>query len=363
MDGERSCPNCGEPLPAEVLVCPACREPVGMASPNPPTAPPSTPPDSESHVALESSVLPEETPNASPTEAPAEPMAAVPAPRPGRRRSSLRPSPNPFAAELARRLARLQQWQDGAQSLDVEIPALPKWAEEAARTASNPEQWAEAVRGVERLAQKRVLSALEDWEKQIKVRLGRLEAYSVDSRLERDQIEDVLHAARTGDVSQGLATYQQVDRVVALKERHLDQAREELERVVALLKDMNALGFVPPQDPAEIAGELERELRAGRLAALKQEIRALRLQSVNRLKVGLPAYITDYGNFLIRERAQGTAIELEAMELARGARDFFKGRPEEALRRLRTLAQNHNLSAFRPERSSEPAVREPSRRT
>ena len=206
----------------------------------------------------------------------------------------------------------------------VDIPSLPKWAEEAARTAPNPEQWTEAVRGVGRLAQKRVVAALEDWEKQTKARLGRLEAYSVDSRLERDKIEDVLHAARTGDVSQGLATYQQVDRVVALKERHLDQAREELERVVALLKDMKALGFPPPQDPTQISEELEHELRAGRLAALKQQIRALRLQSVNRLKIGLPAYITECGDSLIRERANGTAVELEAMELARGARDFYQ---------------------------------------
>jgi hypothetical protein len=356
MDEGRSCRNCGEPLPPEVLVCPACSEPVDFAPPEGSEAPGS----SEAPEATDA--LPEVSPPPSieGSVAPAVPTPPGPAPR---RKTGRPPSSNPFAAELARRLARLQQWQEGAQSLDVEIPSLPKWAEEAARTAPNPEQWAEAVRGVERLAQKRVVGALEEWEKQTKGRLGRLEAYSVDSRLERDQIEDVLHAVRTGDVSQGLATYQQVDRVVALKERHLDQAREELERVVALLKDMKALGFSPPQDPNEIAEELERELRAGRLAALKQEIRALRLQSVNRLKVGLPAYITEFGNFLIQERAHGTAIELEAMELARGARDFYKGRPEEAMRRLRTLAQSHHLGSFRPDRAGEVGVKEASRRT
>lgn len=356
MDEGRTCRNCGEPLPPEVLVCPACSEPVDLAVPE--TSDALGPADSpEANTALP------EPPAPFSSGASVAPPLATPSAVPTRRKTSRPPSSSPFAAELARRLARLQQWQEGAQSLDVEIPSLPKWAEEAARTAPNPEQWAEAVRGVERLAQKRVVTALEEWEKQTKGRLGRLEAYSVDSRLERDQIEDVLHAVRTGDVSQGLATYQQVDRVVALKERHLDQAREELERVVALLKDMKALGFSPPQDPTEIAEELERELRAGRLAALKQEIRALRLQSVNRLKVGLPAYITEFGNFLIQERAHGTAIELEAMELARGARDFYKGRPEEALRRLRTLAQSQHLGSFRPDRAGDPGVKEASRRT
>jgi hypothetical protein len=324
-DETRACPNCGESLPADVLVCPACSEPV------PPLI-----------------------------SAPA-PVAAPPEPK-GAKRKSGAPAANPFSAELARRLARLQQWQEAAAPLDVELPALPKWAEEAARTAANPEQWAEAVRGVERLAQRRVVGALEEWERQTKGRLGRLEAYSVDSRLERDQIEDVLHSARTGDISQALATYQQVDRVVALKERHLDQAREELERIVALLTDMQALGLQPPQDPKEIAEDLERELRAGRLAALKQQIRALKLQCVNRLKVGLPPFVTDYSNRLLQERASGVAIEREAMELARGARDFYKGHPEEALRRLRALAQTHSVGSFRSSRPSE-TVRESSRRT
>ncbi len=134
------------------------------------------------------------------------------------------------------------------------------WAEEAARSSPNSEQWSEVIRGVERLVQKRVLTALEEWERTTKSRLSRLEAYAVDSRLERDQIDDVLHSARSGDLSQALAMFQQVDRVVTLKERHLDQAREELERVVALLKDMQALGVDPPQDPTEIAEDLEAAL-------------------------------------------------------------------------------------------------------
>jgi hypothetical protein len=223
------------------------------------------------------------------------------------------------------------------------MPRLPAWAEEAARTSPNPESWAEVVRGIERIAQKRIVGAFEEWEKRTKARLTRLEAYAVDSRLERDQIEDALHSARTGDVAQALSSFQQVDRVVALKERHLDQAREELERVIALLNDMQALGIEPPQDSAEVADDLESELRAGKLAPLKQQIRAIRLQAVTRLKAGLPQYISEYGDYLMSERAHGVATELEAIELARGAREFFRGRPEDGVRRLRALQQRHGL--------------------
>jgi hypothetical protein len=205
----------------------------------------------------------------------------------------------------------------------------------------------EVVRGIERLAQRKIVGALEAWEKQTRQRLGRLEAYSVDGRLERDQIEDVLHAARAGELTQALQTYHQVDRVVALKERHLDQAREELERLVSLLQDMHALGIPTALEPAAVSDELERELRAGRLASLKQQLRALRLQAVNRLRVGVPEYVTRYGEALVAERNDGTPVELEAAELARAAREFSKGRPEEALRRLRVLVQVHG-SGLRP---------------
>ena len=210
------------------------------------------------------------------------------------------------------------------------------------------------VRGIERIAQKRVVTAFDEWERRTKSRLTRLEAYSVDSRLEREQIEETLHAARSGDIPQALSTFQQVDRVVTLKERHLDQAREELERVIALMKDMQALGVEPPQDPSEVADDLESELRAGKLASLKQQIRALRLQAVNRLKAGLPGYITEYGDYLLSERSHGIPTELEATELARGAREFYRGHPEEALRRLRALQQMHGMPPSPAGRPSSP---------
>ncbi len=321
MTEDSLCPRCGAPLGPEDRVCPECRAPREAADPSP------------------------AVPDAAARSTPSGAGRA----RPLGRRSSGSPT-NPFAIELARRLHRLQQWAEGAEPLGVELPQLPAWAEEAARSDPNPEPWAEVVRGIERIAQKRVGGAFEEWEKRAKARLTRLEAYSVDSRLEREQIEETLHAARSGDLPQALATFQQVDRVVALKERHLDQAREELERVIALLKDMQALGVEAPQDPEEIADDLESELRAGKLASLKQQIRALRLQAVNRLKVGLPKYITEYGDYLLDERSHGIPTELEAIELARGSREFFHGRPEEGLRRLRALQQRHGLPPNRPTR-------------
>jgi len=317
-----ACPKCGATIPADALVCPECHTLIDDVAAAVPAA--------------------------------ASPMAKeTPAPRPARRERGAPNEPvNPFATELARRLARLNQWAEGVEPLGVELPRLPAWAEESARTATNPEPWAEVVRGIERLAQKRVVEAFEDWDKRTKARLARLEAYSVDSRLERDQIEDALHSARTGDVAQALSAIHQVDRVVALKERHLDQAREELERVIALLKDMQALGIEPPQDSTEVAEDLESELRAGKLAALKQQIRAIRLQAVTRLKAGLPQYISEYGDYLLNERAHGVATEFEAIELARGAREFFRGRPEDGVRRLRALQQRHGLPPNRPARSA-----------
>ena len=329
----RACPNCGTLVPSDALVCSSCQTPLAPASDEPTDVP---------------------TSDAASTGPPTE-GASVAAPTAVRRAASAGGSP--FGSELARRLHRLGQWAEGAAPLGVTIPRLPRWAEEAARAAPDPAPWAEVVRGIERIAQQRITAALEDWERSTRTRLTRLEAYSVDSRLERDQIEDTLHSARTGDIPQALATLQQVERVVALKERHLDQARDELERVIALLKDMQALGVDPPQDPTEVAEDLESELRAGKLASLKQQIRALRLQAVNRLKAGLPRFIGEYGEHLLAEREHGTATEVEATELARGAREFFHGHPEEGLRRLRSLQERHGPPPGKGPRSlpSDPA--------
>src|SRR5271170_307536 len=263
-DPSSVCPHCGSPLPDDVLVCPTCHTPVDVPAPVPAPVPPDPEPETVEPAAPESTPSFEPPPLATPSDpepvvAAAPPFEGRPAPKPVARRTAVAPA-NPFASELVRRLARVAQWVEGAEPLGVQVPKLPAWAEEAARTSWNPEPWAEAVRGIERIAQKRILVGFEEWQKRTRARLTRLEAYAVDSRLERDQIEDTLHAARTGDIAQALSTFQQVDRVVALKERHLDQAREELERVVALLRDMQALGIDPPQDPTSTEDELESEL-------------------------------------------------------------------------------------------------------
>ncbi|HZY70900.1 MAG TPA: zinc ribbon domain-containing protein [Thermoplasmata archaeon] len=304
------CRSCGEPLPDGALSCPSCGAAVedesdapdnGSADGAPESDPPTTPP----------------------------------------------PAGGSASNELVRRVAKLQAWADGASALGVTLPSMPPWAEEFGREPGGAEGWLEVARGVERLAQRRVVTALEEWDRKTKTRLARLEAYSVDGRLERDQMEDVLHSARAGDVGQALATFQQVDRVVTLKERHLDQARDELERLVSLLRDMEALGLEPPEPPTQVGADLERELRGGRLAPLKQRLRGVRQEAVARLKQSLPQYVTTYGEFLLRERSDGLPIELEASELARGAREFVRGHPEEALRRLRLLAQVHGAPGGR----------------
>jgi len=259
------------------------------------------------------------------------------------------------APDLARRFSKLQQWAELVEPLGITLPVLPRWAEEAARRASDHDRWADVLTGVERLAQNQILSALEEWQRDVRTRLTRLEAYAVDSRLERDQMDDALHFAKTGDISRALTAYQQVDRVITLKERHLDTAREDLESVISLLRDMAGVGLRVPSDPNELGQELERELRSGRLASLKQQLRVLRAQAMEEIQRELPGFVSRYGDFLQDERMQGTPVEVEIAELGRGARLFAQGHSEEALHRMRRLLQLHGSTTFRPSRT--PAAR------
>ena len=319
------CPKCGASAASDAFLCPACHSPLPGAGEE----------------------LPDEL-TQGPSSEP-RPDAGSPS-RATRSRPSAGPrsaGTSPFGAELTRRLARLDQWEDNVESLGVEIPRLPGWAEEAARTAANPEPWAEVVRGIERIAQRRIVTAFEEWEKRTKGRLARLEAYSVDSRLERDQIEDALHTARSGDIAQALATYRQVDRVVAIKERHLDQAREELERVVSLLKDMQVLGVEPPQDPAESALELEAELRAGQ-ARRSQAGDPLAPPPGGRPPQGEPPPLHHRVRRLPDRRADPRDRDGTRGDRARaGGTGFLPGPPEEGLRRLRALQETHGIPTVR----------------
>ncbi len=308
MAGLRTCRTCGAVLPSGTLACPACGA--------------STDPPGGSRGAREGTA-----------------PAAGSAPR---RAAST--TENPFATELNRRLARLAQWSEAAEPLGVGVPHLPAWAQEAAARARSPEPWAEVVRAVERLAQRRIAEAFDRWEERTNSRIGRLEAYSVDSRLEHSQVEDAVHAARLGDIAQALATFQQVDRVVSLKERHLDQARGDLEHLLAFLRDLEALGLVDPGEPAEVATELERELRTGRLASLKQRLRLLRSRAVTRTTEALPEYVARLGDRLATGRPSGAPAEAETRELAVAVRSVLDGRAEEGIRRLRALTEARGLA-------------------
>jgi hypothetical protein len=317
-DEELRCPSCHERVSASDLRCPNCGAALDML--------PERPPPSAVRV---------------------EPPAGA--------RSAAAPRESGVALDLARRFSKLQQWAEMVEPLGLTLPVLPRWAEEAARRASDHDRWADVLTGVERLAQNQILTSLEEWQRDVRTRLTRLEAYAVDSRLERDQMDDALHFAKAGDISRALTAYQQVDRVISLKERHLDTAREDLESVVSLLRDMAAVGLTVPNEPNELSQELERELRSGRLASLKQQLRVLRSQAMDEVQRELPGFVSRYGDFLLEERMQGTPVETEIAELGRGARLLAQGHGEEALHRMRRLVQMHSSAAFRP--SHPPAAR------
>jgi hypothetical protein len=318
----------------EELRCPSCHEPVSGTEPRCP------------HCGAALDALPERPPSvAVRIEAPVSARTAPPVKESG------------VSPDLARRFSKLQQWAEMVEPLGLTLPVLPRWAEEAARRAYDHDRWADVLTGVERLAQNQILTSLEEWQRDVRTRLTRLEAYSVDSRLERDQMDDAVHFAKTGDISRALTAYQQVDRVISLKERHLDTAREDLESVISLLRDMAGVGLRVPNEPNELGQELERELRSGRLASLKQQLRALRAQAMDEVQRELPRFVSRYGDFLQEERMQGTPVETEIAELGRGARLFAQGHGEEALHRMRRLLQMHGSTTFRPSRP--PAARGP----
>lgn len=316
----------------EDLRCPSCHERVSATDVRCP------------HCGSALDVLPERPP-----------PAAVRVETPAGARGPLAGREPAVAPDLARRFSKLQQWAEMVEPLGLTLPVLPRWAEEAARRAADHDRWADVLKGVERLAQHQILASLEEWQRDVKTRLTRLEAYAVDSRLERDQMDDALHFAKVGDISRALTAYQQVDRVIALKERHLDTAREDLESVVSLLRDLAGLGLPVPSDPDELGQELEGELRSGRLASLKQQLRVLRTNAMEEVQRELPGFVSRYGDFLQGERLQGTPVETEIAELGRGARLLAQGHGEEALHRLRRLLQLHGSTTFRLSRT--PAAR------
>jgi hypothetical protein len=279
--------------------------------------------------------------------------AAIPPAAPAAPPRSTKPDPA-AAAEAAERLTQLERWRTAAETLDVVLPVVPRWVE--TRIRKEPDAgWIAFLEEVERTARTQMLEALKAWEKRTLGRLQRLESYSIDDRLEREQVEDAVSAARGGEIARSLAVVQQVDRVLSLKERHLDVAREELERLIDLVRDLRALGIDVPYDPKELSDELEGELRAGRLAPLKGQLRALRLEIVRLLKGAFPVYVARYGEHLARERAGGREVTPQIAELVRCSKAYSEGRPDEAVQRLRRLRE----LPVPPTREVEGAARDP----
>ncbi len=320
LPSDRTCPTCGEPVPAGEGTCPTCGTAVGEGGEAPPGAP-SLLPEPESSTVEDFSKDPHD-------------LGPAPAGIPERS----------LAAELHQRLARVSGWTDAVRPLGVSLPRFPGWAERALGSTPNPEAWAEAVRGFEEIAQQRILEAFERWNARIGARLDRLEGYAVDNRLEREQIAETLRAVREGRIAPALSTFPQVDRLVAIKERHLDQACDDLEQLVAFVADLEGLGVARAGEAAEARAALEADLRAGKLVLLKQQIRALRQEAANRLRERLPSLVRELGDRIASERRETGASNPGARDLARAAREVREGRLEAGARRLHELASTRKAS-------------------
>lgn len=192
---------------------------------------------------------------------------------------------------------------------------------------------------------RQVNAAFERMRERVTPRIARLQAYAVDTRLERDQLEQAMQAAQAGELALALSTFQQVDRVVALKERHLEQARDDLERLLALLRDVEAIGAGIPERVEALADELEADLRGGRLAALHQRIRSVRTRAADALRGTLVSYVARVGDRLVVEREGGLATDAEATDLAEGARRVLAGQVEEGARLLRRVGASRGIRA------------------
>ena len=285
-----NCERCGEPMPKGLGECPACGARVVRAPAV--VAPPSAPPVEEGQE----------------------------------------------AGEVMNRLRWLDQLSVTAEPLGVEIPAVPKWV--AAQIQNHPEgAWLDLLAEVESTARSKTLEALKAWESRTLDRLKHLGSYSIDGRLEREQIDDAMSAGRAGEFARALGVVHQVDRVLALKERHLEAARQDLERLIDLLRELRELGMPVPYDPTELSEDLEEELHEGRLARLKQQLRALRIELVRSLRTSFPTAVSSYGEALVRQRGEGRDVGAAIAELARTARAYSEGRPDEAIRRLRRLSE------------------------
>jgi Asp-tRNA(Asn)/Glu-tRNA(Gln) amidotransferase C subunit len=282
----RTCPTCGEPLPPGSRVCPVCS------------------------------------------------LLKSPARAAGLGQNAPRRDADGEDEVWEARLARLRGWAEAGPMLGVTVPDLPAWAEEFSREPSERRRWQSALRELEAAAQERVLSAVEERLHQIEERLRVLTSYSVDARLETEGVRDALAAVPRGDPDELIAAYQQLDRVVSLKERHLEQARADLEEVTTFLEDIRELDLGSVPDPATVEREFDAELRKGRLVPLKQWLRRLRSEAQSEARAAGPSRVRSIGRTLAEAKGRGEDVAEATAALARAARSFTKGETELAVRAL-----------------------------
>lgn len=242
-------------------------------------------------------------------------------------------TPAEQAAGASAALERIHAWQTAARSAHFPLPAVPAWLEQRLLTGGG-EIWPQLLDEVEERVRQRIIEEVANREKRTLARIAALADYAIDGRAERAQIEDALALGRSGEILKAIEECHQVERVVALKERHLAQARGDLDRTVAVLHDIGSLGLPMPPGAVLLAEELEGDLKAGRFAQLREKIRGLRAKLESVTRPAVPELIRRYGERVEERRGLGRPTEHEAAELARGAHALYEGRLDEALRRL-----------------------------
>lgn len=254
----------------------------------------------------------------------------------------------PGSAELLGRLERLGQWSEAALGLGVALPALPSWVTEAVRRTGADPAWGATLDRIERDVRQRIAPAFDQARERLSRRLLRLEAYAIDTRLERTQLEEMARTWRSGDLAGALWTFPQLERVVAVKERHLDQARDDLLTLLGFVRDLEAIGVATGAGAGALAAELEPELRAGRLSSLRQRLRSDRQAAVEAFRAAVPRLVTQLGGRLAAEQERGLATDADVRDLAAGAREALEGQPEDGARMLRRVAAPRGLRATHP---------------
>ncbi|MCI4349240.1 MAG: zinc ribbon domain-containing protein [Thermoplasmata archaeon] len=233
------------------------------------------------------------------------------------------------------RLARLTAGRAVATEFELRLPRIPEWVATLVEQGA-PEAGA-LVEEAEAATREKLGEAFQLWATETEPRVARLADYGIEVASERDQIATALQSAFAGDTARAAESRRAVDRVLATKERHLQDAAEGIETTVRLLDNLRALGLRVSRDPSSLRARLEGELKQGHLAPLKQELRAARSEVTRTLKAELPGWIASYGRKLVERGTTGADVGGEASALAAAARAYSEGHPDEALRQLRSL--------------------------